>query len=163
MQTSGDPDSPSVRRSDARLRLLLADDHPWVLEQLRCLLNHEFDVVGAVSGGVALIEAAKAVRPDAVVCDICMPDMDGITTGQVLLESGLTQAVILVTMHNDPELLLSFWKTGIRGLILKVDVGEELIDAVHRVHRGETYVSCGVRKWTLPPEYHRLEEPPCPE
>jgi DNA-binding NarL/FixJ family response regulator len=128
-----------------RLRLLIADDHPQVLEEIRELLASEFEVVKGVAGGIELVHAAVDCRPDAVVSDISMPDLDGIEAGRRILEAGVTDAVVLLTMHNDPQLLRRALDVGIGGFILKVDAGEELIEAVRAVKRGDRYISRSVR------------------
>ncbi len=128
-----------------RLRLVVADDHPDVLEEIRRLLESEFEVARAVTGGQALLDAVDQARPDAVVSDIAMPDFDGIEAGRRILESGKAPAVLVLTMHNDPELTERALAAGIRGVILKVDAGDELIGAVRTVVRGGVYVSRSVR------------------
>src|SRR5581483_10978173 len=119
--------------SSDRLRLVVADDHPRVLEEIRELLNLEFDVVQAVGGGLDLVRAAERFKPDAVVSDISMPDLNGIEAGQRILAAGASEAVVLLTMHDDPQLVARALEAGIRGFILKVDAAEELIDAVRAV------------------------------
>jgi DNA-binding NarL/FixJ family response regulator len=129
----------------ARLRLVVADDHPRLLEEIRDLLNCEFDVVQAVGGGLELVKAAERIRPDAVVSDISMPGLNGIEAGQRILEGGTCGAVLLLTMHDDPQLIARAMEVGIRGYILKVDAAEELIEGVRAVNRGETYLSRRIR------------------
>jgi DNA-binding NarL/FixJ family response regulator len=143
----------------------LADDHPRVLSEIHNLLCTEFEIVATVSGGSELVEAAKRSRPDVVVSDISMPDWDGIAAGQHLIESGVTAAVILVTMYRDAEVMARALTAGVLGLLLKVDVGNELIEAVHCVHAGKQYLSSGVRECirSALPEYDRSEGPPCPD
>jgi DNA-binding NarL/FixJ family response regulator len=131
--------------ADERLRVVVADDHAGVLEEIRQLLESEFDIVRAVGGGLALLEAAAAVRPDAVVSDIAMPDLDGIEAGRQIVERGEAGAVLVVTMHNDPDLVQKATDAGIRGFVLKVDIGDELIGAVRVVAGGGSYVSRSVR------------------
>ena len=128
-----------------RLRIVLADDHPQVLEEIRDLLNSEFDVVDVVDGGIKLVEAVERARPDAVVSDITMPDLDGIQSAQRILSGDTSTAIVMLTMHNDPHLLFRAIEVGIRGFILKVDAGEELIDAVRAASLGATYVSRSIR------------------
>jgi len=131
--------------AEPRLRLVVADDHPEVLEEIRRLLESEFDVARAVSDGRALLDAVAEVRPDAVVSDIAMPDLDGIETGRRIMEHENAPAVLVLTMHDDPELAERALAAGIRGFILKVDAGEELIAAVRAVAQGGVYVSRSVR------------------
>ena len=127
-----------------RLRVLLADDHPEMLEEIRSLLAREFEIVGSVGEGQALLSAVEQLRPDAVVCDIKMPLVDGIEAGRRILREGLCAAVILLTMYNDRHLVHSALEAGIRGYVLKVDAGEELALAVATVADGGTYLSRGV-------------------
>jgi DNA-binding NarL/FixJ family response regulator len=131
--------------AEPRLRLVVADDHPEVLEEIRRLLESEFEVAGAVSGGLALLDAVAELRPDAVVSDLAMRDLDGIEAGRRIVEREDAPAVLVLTMHNDPELVERALEAGVRGFILKVDVGEELIVAVRAVTEGGIYVSRSVR------------------
>src|ERR1039457_2908947 len=84
-----------------RLRVLLADDHPEMLEEIRSLLARGFEIVGSVGDGQALLSAVEQLRPDAVVSDIKMPQVDGIEAGRRILREGLCADVILLTMCND--------------------------------------------------------------
>jgi len=129
-----------------RLRVLLADDHPEMLVEIRNLLAREFDIVGSVGEGRALLSAVEQLRPDAVVSDINMPLVDGIEAGRRILQEGYCAAVVLLTMYNDPHLVHSALESGIRGYVLKVDAGEELALAVETVAGGGTYFSRGVAR-----------------
>ena len=125
-------------------RIVLADDHPGMVEEIRLLLAREFDIVGSVDEGRALLSAVSQLRPDVVVSDLDMPLMDGLETGRRILRSGLCPAVIILTQYNEPELVHSALESGIRGYVLKVDAGEELALAVQTVAGGGTYLSSGV-------------------
>jgi DNA-binding NarL/FixJ family response regulator len=125
-------------------RIVLADDHPGMVEEIRLLLARDFDVVGSVSEGRALLSAVSQLKPDAIVCDINMPLVDGLEAGRGILRAGLCPAVIILTLYNEPELVHSALESGIRGYVLKVDAGEELALAVETVVGGGTYVSSGV-------------------
>ena len=131
--------------ADEKLRLLLADDHAGVLEEIRQLLAPEFEIAGAARGGRALVDLAAEIRPDAVISDVEMSDMDGIEAGGLILRRGHAAAVVALTMHNDPSLVQRAFGAGIRGFILKVDAGDELIAAVRTVAGGGTYLSRSVR------------------
>jgi DNA-binding NarL/FixJ family response regulator len=126
--------------------VVLADDHPGMREEIRLLLAGEFEVAGSVGEGQALLSATARLRPDAVVCDIHMPLIDGIEAGRRILQEGLCSAVIILTVYNEPQLVDSALDAGIRGYVLKGDAGEELALAVHTVIRAGTYLSSGVRQ-----------------
>jgi len=134
----------AAKDAPARSRLVLADDHLDVLYEIRYLLASRFDVLRAVNEGPALIEAAAELRPDAVISDIHMPGLGGIEAGSQILQKGLCKAVVILTMYNEPLLVSRSIQAGIRGYVLKVDAGEELIPAVYTVLRGGNYFSRGV-------------------
>ncbi len=135
----------AAEKAQRRFRLVLADDHPDVREEVRQLLCPEFDVLRAVGEGAALVEAAIELRPDAVVTDVQMPHMGGIEAGEQLLSRRLCEAVIVLSMYPDAYLVKSALQAGIRAYVLKVDASEELIPAVYAAVRGERYLSRGIR------------------
>lgn len=135
-----------AERNARKTTVILADDHPQVLESISTLLEAEFDVVCAVNSGEALVEAASLMRPDAVISDIQMKEMDGIEAGLKVLERGSCDAVVVLTMHNDPHLMRRAVSAGIRGYVLKIDAGEELIPALKQVVAGGSYISRTVRR-----------------
>jgi DNA-binding NarL/FixJ family response regulator len=134
-------------KSDSRRRprVVLADDHPGMAEEIRLLLADEFEVVGSASEGQALLSLVAQLRPDAVVSDIDMPLVDGIEAGRRMLQQGLCPAVVILTAYNEPQLVGSALACGIRGYMLKEDAGEELALAVNTVAGGGTYLSSGIR------------------
>ena len=136
----------SARDEQARPRLVLADDHPDVLDEISRLLVSEFDLLRTVGEGRALIEASAELQPDAVISDIRMTGLDGIEAGRQLLQKGLCKAVLVLTMYNEPHLVSRALQAGIRGYVLKVDAGDELIPAVYAVLSGGNYVSRGVTR-----------------
>jgi DNA-binding NarL/FixJ family response regulator len=142
----GDPDpkGPAAESARKRFRVVLADDHPDLLDEIRCLIAPEFDVVRSVNEGLALIQAACELRPDAIVSDIHMPRLNGIDAGRRILQEGLCQTVIVLTMYNEPQFVDSAMQAGIRGYVLKVEAGEELIPALETVLGGGIYLSRGV-------------------
>jgi CheY-like chemotaxis protein len=133
-----------------RPRVVLADDHAGMREQISLLLAQEFEVAGSVSEGEALLLAVARLRPDAVISDIHMPLIDGIEAGRRILQQGLCSAILILTVYNEPELVQSALACGIRGYVLKGDAGEELAPAVHTVTRGGRYLSSSVRQSLIP-------------
>ena len=124
-----------------RPRLVLADDHEDLLREVASLLEREFEVIGMARDGAALIEIAARLKPDAVVTDFRMRELNGIDAGAHLMERGLCKAVVLLTMYDDGQLAENALAAGIRGFVLKVRAGDDLIPAIHSALRGETYVS----------------------
>jgi len=128
-----------------RFSVVMADDHHGTREEVCRLLDCEFDVLGAVSDGVRLLEAAAELRPDAIVTDVRMPRLTGIQAAAQLLARGLASAVVALSVYADAHLLNEALEVGILGYVLKVDAAEELIPAVYAALRGEAYLSIGVR------------------
>ena len=128
-----------------RCRLVLADDRGDVLEAIRELLSPDFDILRAVNEGAALVAAAAELHPDVVVSDIRMPGMTGIEAGEQILRQGSCNAVVVLTVYDEPYMVKRAMAAGIRGYVLKVDAGEELAAAVHQVCGGGRYLSRGVR------------------
>ena len=127
-------------------RIVLADDHEDLLREMYDLLAPEFEVVRSVRAGAALIEAALELRPDIVVSDINMPGLNGIDAAREIRKNGACDRVILLTVYREPQLVRSALEAGIRGYVLKLDAGEELIAAVRSVLAGDTYLSRGITR-----------------
>jgi DNA-binding NarL/FixJ family response regulator len=133
-----------AERARRRFRVVLADDHLDLLEEIRCLVAPEFDVVSSVKEGLALVQAAFELRPDAIISDIHMPRLNGIDAGRQILQEGLCKAVILLTTYNEPQLVSSAMQAGIRGYVLKIEASEELVPSLWTVLGGGVYLSRGV-------------------
>ena len=124
-----------------RARVLLADDHRIVAEGLRSLLEDAFDLVGTVGDGYALLEAAAALAPDAIVCDIAMPALNGLDAVRQLKRSGTTAKVVFLTMYADAHLVTEAFRAGASGYVLKHSAGDELVAAIREALHGRTYVT----------------------
>jgi len=135
----------AAEKAVRRLRLVLADDHHEVIEEIRQLLDPELEVLRAVGEGAALVDAAAELKPDAVVTDIQMPHMGGIEAAERILSRGLCEAVVVLTVHPDAHLVRTALQAGIRAYVLKVDASEELIPAIYVAVGGGRYLSLGVR------------------
>jgi DNA-binding NarL/FixJ family response regulator len=120
---------------------MLADDHPDMLRQIAHLLRTDFDIVGVVGDGVALVTEGSRVKPDVVVTDLRMPGINGIQAGHDLLQANACKAVVILSMYNDPMLAQTAFEAGIRGYVLKMTAGEDLIPAIHQIVAGGTYFS----------------------
>jgi DNA-binding NarL/FixJ family response regulator len=124
-----------------RARVLLADDHTIVAQGLESLLSEDFDLVGSVRDGAALVEAAGRLRPDVIVADISMPRMNGLDAIRELRRQGIAARIVMLTMHADPQLALEALRSGASAYVLKHSACDELIAAVREVLRGRTYVT----------------------
>jgi DNA-binding NarL/FixJ family response regulator len=122
-------------------RVLLADDHIIVAEGLQSLLEDEFEFVGTVEDGLALLDAAQKLNPDVIVADISMPVLSGLDAVRQLKRDGVTSKVIFLTMHTEPQLAAEAFRAGASGYLVKSSAGEELITAIHEVVKGRAYVT----------------------
>lgn len=125
----------------SRLRILLADDHPLVLDGVAKILEEEFDVVGKVEDGRALIAAAKQLRPDVIVTDMTMPLLHGLEASRQLRQMIPASKVIFLTMHADVAYAKEAFEAGASGYLLKRSAASELIGAIHTVVRGQSYLT----------------------
>jgi DNA-binding NarL/FixJ family response regulator len=124
-----------------RTRILLADDHRLLIEACVTLLEPEFEVVGIVTDGQALLPKAVALRPDVIVLDIGMPLLNGLDAGRQLKHSMAGVKLIFLTMNQDPDLAKEALALGASGFLLKTSAARELPQAIRTALRGETYVT----------------------
>ena len=122
-------------------RVLLADDHTMFAQGLASLLQDDFDLVGTVGDGQALIDAAQRLQPDVIVADMAMPVMDGLEALHRLTAARIDAKVIFLTMHADAQLATAALRAGASGYVLKHSAGEELITAIQEVLQGGTYLT----------------------
>lgn len=124
-----------------RLRVLLADDHRIVAEGLRSLLEPEFEIVGIVEDGRALIKAAEKILPDIIVADISMPLLNGIEAVRQVKEINPDIKVVFLTMHPDVTYAARAFEVGASGYVLKHSAPSELVTAIREAIKGRTYVT----------------------
>jgi DNA-binding NarL/FixJ family response regulator len=132
----------NVRRS----RILLADDHVLLAQALEHLLQADFDVVGTVADGRALLAAAGNLSPDVVVVDIGMPLLNGLDAGEQLkaLHPGIK--VIVLTQNREPRFAVEAFRRQASGYLLKDSAASELTAAIREVLAGRTFVSPSIAK-----------------
>jgi DNA-binding NarL/FixJ family response regulator len=126
-----------------RTRVLLADDHPLFLAALRALVEAECEVVGAVSDGRALMEAASQLKPDVIVVDIGLPLLNGIDAARQIKKEQPEAKILFLTMHANPAYLKEALVAGATGYLLKTSAREELLGALRDVIRNRIHVSPG--------------------
>jgi DNA-binding NarL/FixJ family response regulator len=122
-------------------RVMLAEDHTILVEAFRKLLEPHFEIVGTVSDGLALLEAAPQVKPDVIVIDIAMPLLNGLEAAVRLKKQMPAVKMIFLTMNDDPDLAVEAMRSGASGYLLKSSAAPELIQAIHFSLRGKTYVT----------------------
>lgn len=122
-------------------RILLADDHTLTLTGLRVVLEKHYDIVGAVTDGRALLEAAARLHPELIILDITMPLLNGIDAAVQIRKTLPDVKLLFVTMHVNPAYLEAALETGATGYVLKSAAGEELLEAVEQVLKGHIYVT----------------------
>ena len=126
-----------------KITILLADDHTMVRDGLRALLveNPDFSVVGSAANGLEALEKARELKPDVVVMDIAMPEMNGLdATEQIRQECPQTQVIIL-SIHATTEHIYQAFRVGALGYLLKESAGTELVAAVRAAHEGRRYLT----------------------
>jgi DNA-binding NarL/FixJ family response regulator len=124
-----------------RPRVLLADDHRMVAEGLRSLLTAEFELVGVVEDGRALIEAARRLRPEVIVADITMPHLNGLDALDLLKKDNPHVKVVFLTMHPEVAYARRAMEAGAVGFVLKHSAPAELVTALRAALEGKTYLT----------------------
>ena len=124
-----------------RPRVLLCDDHLLVAEALKSLLAPEFDLVGVVEDGRAMIEAAGTLRPDVIVADVSMPHLNGIDALVRLRQGGDHTPVVFLTMHRDVAFARRALEAGASGFVLKHSAPAELLTAIRAALEGQIYLT----------------------
>jgi DNA-binding NarL/FixJ family response regulator len=120
---------------------LLADDHRLLREAFVKLLEPDCDVVGAVADGRALLEVAPKLRPDVVVLDVAMPQLNGLDAARQLKRSMPDVKVVFLTVNEDPDLAAEAFRAGGSAFVLKNSAASELLQAIQDVSQGRSYVT----------------------
>src|SRR5688572_6948594 len=142
------------------VQIIIADDHKLMREGLRSLLtqNREISVVGQANTGREAVQLAERHRPDLVVMDVSMPDLNGIdATRQIVSRSPKTK-VIALSMHSDRQFVAEMFRAGAKGYLLKDSAVEEPATAIRKVARNETYIAPKLSGFRIE-EYTGGEEP----
>jgi DNA-binding NarL/FixJ family response regulator len=124
-----------------RVRVLLADDHPLVLERVKALLQSTFEVVGVAQDGLEMVDKAIRLSPDIIVADISMPELDGIQAAHRLREMGSKAQIVFLTIYESPEFVEACLAEEALGFVLKAQMKADLIPAINAALSGECFVS----------------------
>ena len=141
-------------------RVLIADDHPAVLAGVHALLAARgLDVVAEAADGQEAVRLARQLHPDIVVLDVVMPVLDGMSAAREIARSAPGIGLIVLTGMPGQPTVPEALSAGVRGLVLKTEVAEDLVEAVREVARGVTYVSPGYSR-TITAAYEAGAPPP---
>jgi DNA-binding NarL/FixJ family response regulator len=128
-----------VRRPAARI--LMADDHRLVAEGCKSLLEPEFEVVGIVTDGRSMILAASTLKPDVIILDISMGQLNGLDAGELVKRQLRSAKLVFLTMNQSAETAAEAFRRGASGYVLKQSAAEELVLAMRKVTQGASYLS----------------------
>lgn len=124
-----------------RVKVLVADDHTILAEGLKGLMEKDYDLIGIVADGRALVEAANRLKPDIVVTDISMPLLNGLDAMRQLKKEGIDARFIFLTMHANPQYATEAFRAGANGYLLKQSAADEFLTAMREVLKGRTYIT----------------------
>ena len=125
----------------ARARILLADDHKEIRDRAVRLLEPEFEVVGTVADGNALLRASAQLKPDVCVIDISMPLLSGIEAAIKLRENGSGVRIVFLTVNEDSDFVRAALRTGAMGYVVKSRMASDLCAAINGAIVGQLFVS----------------------
>lgn len=142
-------------------RLLIADDQKLVADACKQMLEPEFDVVGLVSDGRALVQTALRLKPDLVILEIALPHLNGLAAAAQIKRNLASLKLVFLAASSDAGLAAEAFRLGGSAYVLKQSGVEELITAVRRVLRGESYLSPLIARETIayllkPPKHQTL-------
>jgi Response regulator containing a CheY-like receiver domain and an HTH DNA-binding domain len=141
------------------VRIMLADDHAILRTGLRLMLSNvpNLEVVGEATNGREALTKAEELKPDMVIMDITMPEMNGIEATTELKKRLPKTKVLFLTMHENEELLFRTVQAGGSGYVLKKSADNELVEAIYQVSRGETFLRPDLAKQVVQDYLHRVD------
>jgi DNA-binding NarL/FixJ family response regulator len=138
-----------MREQRPAARILIADDHQLLADACKNLLEPEFLVVGIVTDGRDLIDAVATLKPNIILLDIYMPRLNGLDAGELVKKRYPAMKLVFLTMTLAADVAAEAFRRGASGYVLKQSAGTELLLAVRKVNRGESYLSPLVAKETV--------------
>lgn len=128
--------------SPMQIRVVLADDHSVVRAGLKAVLASAPDimVVGEAANGNEAVAIAKRERPDVIVMDLAMPDLDGAAATKEIIAAGIPTRVLMLSMHTEEECLVPVMEAGAAGYLVKTDAHRDLAEAIRVVAQGDCFV-----------------------
>lgn len=142
------------------IRILLADDHIVMRKGLRLLLERQpdFEVVGETADGRETVESCDTLKPDVVVLDIAMPNLNGIEAARQIAAKLPHTSIVILSMHSDESYVLRALKAGARAYLLKDSAETDLINAIRAVSDGKAFFSPAISKMLADDYVRRLQQ-----
>lgn len=141
-----------------KIRILIADDHRVVREGLAAILKSrsDMDVVGEAINGFEVIEKTKALKPDVILMDISMPQMNGVEATRAVRKISPEIGIVVLTMHDDDATIFELVRTGVHGYLLKDADSSEIVKAIQSIYKGESIIHPSIARKILG-EFSQLE------
>lgn len=140
-------------------RVIVADDHHLVRQAIRALLEKgAIDVVGEAANGEDAVALAAKCNPDVVVMDIAMPRLDGIQAISKLKQEGIETSVVILSMHQKPNIIQRALRQGAKGYVLKSSLSDELLMAISAAAEGKIFLSPSISQTILDQIWHFMEK-----
>jgi two-component system response regulator NreC len=143
-----------------RIRVLLADDHNVMRNGLRLLLERQPNlvVIGETSDGRETVRMTGKLRPDVVIMDIAMPNLNGIEASRQIVSSNPEIAIVILSMHSDESYVIRALKAGARAYLLKDSAEGDLIGAIHAISEGKSFFSPAISRILVEDYMRQLEQ-----
>lgn len=134
-----------------KIRVLIADDHRVVREGLGAILKTkgDMDVVGEATNGIEAVQAAKSLKPDVILMDISMPQMDGVEATRVIKKERPQIGIVALTMHDDDPTIFALVRAGVNGYLLKDSDSVDIVKAIRAIYKGESMIHPSIAKKIL--------------
>lgn len=130
-----------------KIRVLVADDHNIVRDGLRELINNQPDMemIGHACNGKQALTKVRTLRPDVILLDIAMPEMNGLVAVRLIMDISPATQVVIFSMHKKNAYVQQALTSGARGYVLKTSPSSQIFDAIRSVHRGKYFLSPSVQ------------------
>jgi DNA-binding NarL/FixJ family response regulator len=138
-----------MEHRSSKARLLIADDHKLLAEACKSILEPEFEVVGIVTDGRSMVSAAATLKPDVIILDISMPQLNGLDAAEQIKHKQPYIKLVFLTMNLSAEVAAEAFRRGASGFVLKQSAAEELVVAIRKVMQGASYLSPLIAKETV--------------
>jgi DNA-binding NarL/FixJ family response regulator len=133
------------------LKIIIADDHEVVRQGIRAVLQGQpdWEVCAEASNGREAVDKAKELKPDVVVLDVAMPDVNGLTAVREILQALPDTKILMLTMHESEQVIREVLEAGAHGYLLKSDAGRDLVNAVTALNRNKRFFTSKVAEMVL--------------